>query len=91
MPLRLLTTAAVVELLTLVVLLVNLGTVHVPFVATLLGPLHGCAYLAAIVGTAVRTGGLSRPTLLCLVPCVGASLAVVLLRSAGRGSTEGAR
>ena len=78
MSLRLLTTAAAVELLTLVVLLVNLGTLHVPVVATLLGPLHGCAYLAAIVGTAVRTG-LSRPTLLCALPGVGASLAVVLL------------
>ncbi|MDF2979775.1 MAG: hypothetical protein K0S40_4503 [Actinomycetospora sp.] len=37
------------------------------------------ACLAAIVGTAVRTG-LSRPTLVCLVPGVGASLTVVLLR-----------
>jgi hypothetical protein len=88
-PLRLLTAAAAVELLTLVVLLVNLGTVHVPVVATVLGPLHGCAYLTAIVGAAVRTG-LSRVTLLCFVPGVGASLAVVLLRSSGRGPVEGA-
>ncbi|MBL7258665.1 DUF3817 domain-containing protein [Paractinoplanes lichenicola] len=66
--------AARVELLSLLVLLANLATVHLPWVATLLGPLHGCAYLVVIGATlaATRQAG---PRLLALVPGVGGVLA----------------
>ncbi len=77
---RLLAVLAAIEFGTLLVLLLNVATVHVPVVATILGPLHGCAYAAAIVGTAMRTGPISLPTLLSVVPGVGSSFAVALLR-----------
>jgi hypothetical protein len=78
---RVLTLLAVVEFGTLLVLLVNLATVHVPVVATLLGPLHGCAYIAAIIGTAMCARPMSRPTLLSLIPGIGGALAVATLRA----------
>lgn len=70
----LLRAAARVELLSLLVLLVNLATVHVAWVATLLGPLHGCAYLVVIGATVAETKR-TRPRLLALVPGVGGVLA----------------
>ncbi|WP_242911146.1 DUF3817 domain-containing protein [Actinomadura terrae] len=48
---RALRIAALVEAASLVVLLVNLVTVHVRVVSSLTGPLHGTAYLAVIVLT----------------------------------------
>ncbi|GAA0930370.1 hypothetical protein [Pseudonocardia zijingensis] len=81
---RLLAVLAGIEFGTLVVLLANLATVHVAVVPTILGPLHGCAYLAAVVGTAVRAGLLSRPALLSVIPGVGATLAVAVLRRRAR-------
>jgi predicted dinucleotide-binding enzyme len=48
---RVLRIAAVVEVATLVALLVNLATVHWAPVASMLGPTHGCAYLAVIGAT----------------------------------------
>jgi hypothetical protein len=77
---RALTLLAATELASLLVLLANLATVHVPVVATILGPLHGCAYIAAIIGTAMSAGPASRPTLLSTIPGVGGSLAVATLR-----------
>lgn len=70
----LLRTAARVELLSLLVLLANLATVHLPWVATLLGPLHGCAYLVVIGATVAETRRV-RPRLLALVPGIGGVLA----------------
>src|SRR3954453_8308751 len=41
--------AAATEAVTLLVLLLNLATVHEPRVAGVVGPVHGAAYLTAIV------------------------------------------
>ena len=76
---QLLRLAARVELVSLIVLLGNLATVHVDWLPTLLGPLHGCAYLV-VIGATVAVTGRTRPRLLALVPGVGGLLA---LRSAG--------
>ncbi|MEJ2871338.1 DUF3817 domain-containing protein [Actinomycetospora sp. OC33-EN08] len=76
-PLRI---AATVELASLVVLLANLATVHLPVLASALGPLHGCAYLVAIALTVERAGRRSRATALCLVPGVGGLLAATSVR-----------
>jgi hypothetical protein len=74
-PDRVLRLAAVAEPLTLLVLLANLATAHVEAVAAAVGPLHGTAYLAAILAT--WAGDHSRAArLLALVPGVGALLAV---------------
>jgi len=40
--------AAVVETVSLVLLLANLATVHAPAVADVLGPVHGSGYLVVI-------------------------------------------
>lgn len=71
---RLLRIAAAVEALSLVVLLTNLATVHAEPVASLTGPIHGCAYLFVIIA-AFRLPGLSRGTRLSsLVPGIGGLL-----------------
>ncbi|MCM4078688.1 DUF3817 domain-containing protein [Paractinoplanes hotanensis] len=72
---RLLRAAAGVEFFSLLVLLGNLATVHVPWVAALLGPLHGCAYLL-VIGATVAATGRTRPRLLAVVPGVGGLLAL---------------
>ncbi|WP_433444500.1 hypothetical protein [Nonomuraea sp. CA-141351] len=48
-PLRI---AAAVEFASLIVLLGNLATVHLPAVSSLAGPIHGCAYLFTVVAAA---------------------------------------
>ena len=70
----LLRVAARVEFLSLLLLLANLATVHVEEVATLLGPLHGCAYLV-VVGATWQSTRRRRPRLLSVVPGVGGLLA----------------
>jgi hypothetical protein len=65
---------AKVEFASLVVLLVNLATVHWAAVASLLGPIHGCAYLL-VIGAAVRATRDVRTRLLSIVPGVGGLLA----------------
>jgi hypothetical protein len=72
---RLLKTAAVVELVSLFLLLANLATVHLPAVATLLGPLHGCAYLL-VIGSTIATTRSRRARLLAVLPGIGGLLAV---------------
>ena len=72
--------AARVELLSLLLLLANLATVHVAQVATLLGPLHGCAYLV-VIGAAWQATRRTRPRLLAVVPGIGGLLAERALRN----------
>ncbi|WP_208762343.1 hypothetical protein [Microbispora bryophytorum] len=48
--------AAAAELGSLAVLLANLATVHLPPVSSLVGPLHGCAYLVVVVAAAGSVG-----------------------------------
>lgn len=73
--------AALVELISLAVLLVNLAMVHNASVASLTGPVHGCAYLVAI-GSVFRDP-LKRGAIVALafVPGVGATLALRQLSS----------
>ena len=74
--------AARVEFLSLLGLLVNLATVHVAQVATLLGPLHGCAYLV-VIGAGWQATRRTRPRLLAVVPGIGGLLAERALRTPG--------
>jgi hypothetical protein len=66
---------AAVEALSLLVLLVNLATVHLPWLASLLGPVHGLAYAA---GIALAFSGpyARRARWLSVVPGIGAALTV---------------
>lgn len=77
--LRWLTVASVVETLSLVVLLTNLATVHLPAVTSTMGPVHGFAYLATIA-TAFLLPLSARTRLLTLLPAVGGLLAVFRAR-----------
>ena len=78
--LRRLRLASWAETVSLLVLLVNLATAHASAVASLMGPVHGTAYLATIAAAFLLP--LPRRTrLLTLVPGVGGLLA--LRRTAG--------
>jgi len=86
---RLLRIAALVELASLILLLTNLATVHWAPVASLLGPVHGCAYLFVIGATVQVTGDL-RTRLLAAVPGIGGLLVIRRLRRGpGTGSGGG--
>jgi hypothetical protein len=71
--------AARVEALSLLVLLLNLATVHISSVATLFGPLHGCAYLL-VIGAVLQTTHDRRPRWLSLIPGIGGLLAERAIR-----------
>jgi hypothetical protein len=72
---RVLRIAAVVELATLLLLLVNLATVHWAPVAALLGPTHGCAYLA-VIGSTWQLTKARKARLLAFLPGIGGLMAV---------------
>ncbi|MFI7545847.1 DUF3817 domain-containing protein [Actinoplanes sp. NPDC049599] len=84
-PFRLLRASALVELLSLVLLLANLATVHLPPVASLLGPVHGCAYLF-VIGATLRLTTDLRTRLTAIVPAIGGLL---VLRRTGPGRAGG--
>jgi hypothetical protein len=77
---RALRAAAVVELVSLVVLLGNLVTVHLRPVSSAVGTIHGCAYLLVIGLVLAREGAPRAARLLTLVPGVGGTLALRRLR-----------
>ncbi|MET1072835.1 MAG: DUF3817 domain-containing protein [Umezawaea sp.] len=66
--------AAAVELVSLVLLLTNLLTVHWRAVSSLVGPTHGCAYLAVVVLAFRWDAATTRTRLLSLVPGIGGLL-----------------
>ena len=75
---RWLSIATAAEVASLVALLLNLATVHLPAVASALGPLHGFCYLATIA-LAWQLPVPASVRLRSLVPAVGGLL---VLRSA---------
>jgi hypothetical protein len=79
--LRWLRGAATVEAASLLVLLANLTTVHLPAVTSTAGPVHGFAWLATIA-TAYLVALPRRARLLSVVPGVGGLLAVRAARAA---------
>ncbi|MEU6882397.1 DUF3817 domain-containing protein [Streptomyces sp. NPDC046712] len=82
---RILRIAAGAEAASLVVLLANLLTTHTPAVSSLVGPLHGTAYLVVIAATwQVSDASMSGARWAAAVPGVGGLLAV---RRLGRGGT----
>ncbi|MFE1775816.1 DUF3817 domain-containing protein [Streptomyces sp. NPDC059008] len=84
-PHRALRIAAGVELATLVVMLANLATAHLPALSSLVGPTHGCAYLFTVVAVA-RTPRRTPPTIaLSLLPGIGGCLALRRLTRPGKG------
>ncbi|MCX4545674.1 DUF3817 domain-containing protein [Streptomyces sp. NBC_01565] len=88
-PSRLLRVSAPVELLSLAVLLANLAVLHQQALASAIGPLHGCAYLIAVIATAREAGPDRTAILLAAVPGIGGLLALRRLSGSGR-ATAGA-
>jgi hypothetical protein len=82
---RLLRIAAALEAVTLVVLLLNLVTVHVPGVAGLLGPVHGAAYLTVIAAVLLYEGAPRAARWWAVVTGVGGLVAIRRLRSSPPG------
>jgi hypothetical protein len=70
-PTRFFRIAALVELVTLVVLLANLATVNLQPVASVIGPTHGCAYLVIVLATWRNGHAASATKLTALVPGIG--------------------
>ncbi|MCT2592868.1 DUF3817 domain-containing protein [Streptomyces sp. N2-109] len=78
--LALLRIAAHVEVISLLMLLGNLLTVHAEGVSSLTGPVHGCAYLFVVIIAVREAGAVRHPAVLrSLVPGVGGLLSVRLL------------
>lgn len=68
--------AALIEVFSLLTLLVNLGTAHVAWVSSAIGPIHGCAYLVVIAATVSTPTTSTRTRWLSAVPGIGGLLAV---------------
>ncbi|MFX0591224.1 DUF3817 domain-containing protein [Melissospora conviva] len=79
MQLRSLRAAALVELVSLVVLLVNLSTVHLESVTAVMGPAHGCAYLVVVVAAWRSASATAMVRILALLPGVGGLVVLRLL------------
>ena len=75
-PPRHLRVAAHTELVSLIVLLANLFTVHLQPVAALMGPTHGCAYLFVVIATWRFEDAPVAAKLLAVVPGAGGLLAL---------------
>jgi hypothetical protein len=88
MPSRLLRTAALVELISLALLLINLATVHWPAVASLLGPIHGCAYLF-VIGATIRESPAIPTRLRAIVPGIGGLLVIQRLTKTAAVALDG--
>ncbi len=76
--------AALVECVSLVALLVNLATAHLPVITSLGGPTHGLAYLVVVVVTLRDPATSLTAKVLAFVPGIGGLL--VLRVSAREGA-----
>ncbi|WP_020076371.1 hypothetical protein [Cryocola sp. 340MFSha3.1] len=74
-PRRILQIVGTIELATLVVLLANLVTVHLPELSRVLGPVHGLAYTGTVITAVLLSKGRHRVWLFSLIPGVGGLLA----------------
>jgi hypothetical protein len=78
--LRTLEVLSVLELASIALLLTNLLTLHVPGVASALGPIHGALYLAVAVSAGLGRGLMLRTRLLALVPVLGGIFTLLNVR-----------
>ncbi|MFH7341165.1 DUF3817 domain-containing protein [Streptomyces sp. KHY 26] len=76
--------AAHAELISLIVMLTNVFTVHLKPISSLMGPTHGCAYLFVVITTWRLKRAPAAVKVLALVPGAGGLLA---LRQLDRGDS----
>lgn len=82
--LRVLEVLSVLELASILILLVNLATVHVDGVASVLGPVHGALFLAVAVTALLARGLLPRTRWMALIPVAGGILTLINVRREAR-------
>jgi hypothetical protein len=75
---------SILELASIALLLTNLLTLHLPGVASALGPIHGALYLAVSVTALLGRGLLLRTRLLALVPALGGIFTLLNVRREAR-------
>ncbi len=68
--------AAHAELISLIVLLANVFTIHLKAISSLMGPTHGCAYLFVVIATWRLKQAPVAAKVLAIVPGVGGLLAL---------------
>ncbi|RFU39952.1 DUF3817 domain-containing protein [Actinomadura logoneensis] len=68
--------AAHTELISLIVMLANVFTVHLKPVSSLMGPTHGCAYLFVVIATWRLEDAPTVAKVLAVVPGAGGLLAL---------------
>lgn len=84
--LRILAALSVLETVSVLALLINLGTVHDATVARILGPIHGALYLAVAVTALLGRGLTTRTRVGALVPVLSGPLTMVNLRQEARSA-----
>ncbi|GGP02717.1 DUF3817 domain-containing protein [Nonomuraea glycinis] len=84
---RTLRIAAGVEAVSLTVLLINLFATHVTAISSLIGPLHGAAYVTVVTATLLsRSPASSGTRRRAAIPAIGGLLALWRLRDRSRAS-----
>lgn len=78
---RALRIAAAVEFASLLLLLVNLATAHLPAITSLGGPTHGCAYLFVVIATFRIPAASTVTKVMAWVPGIGGLLVLRQLRT----------
>ena len=73
---RVLVVLAVLELLSLAVLLINLATAHLRPITQTMGPVHGAVYLGVVMIALLAPGLRKRDRMLGCLPVIGGALAV---------------
>ncbi|WP_405407846.1 DUF3817 domain-containing protein [Streptomyces decoyicus] len=86
-PLRPLRIAAHTELVSLLLMLANLATVHLKPLTSLLGPAHGCAYLFVVLATWRLAPAATATKATAVVPGIGGLLVLRSLSHATARST----
>lgn len=80
--------AAHAELISLIVMLANVFTVHLKPVSSLMGPAHGCAYLLVVIATWRLEEATTAAKVLAVVPGAGGLLALRRLNPADPGPAQ---
>ncbi|MFJ8542398.1 DUF3817 domain-containing protein [Streptomyces sp. NPDC093586] len=81
--------AAHAELISLIVMLTNVFTVHLKPISSLTGPTHGCAYLFVVIATWRLEQAGAAVKALALVPGAGGLLALRQLDRGDRARPQG--
>ncbi|MFF3277168.1 DUF3817 domain-containing protein [Streptomyces chrestomyceticus] len=85
---RHLRTAAHAELISLIVMLANVFTVHLKPISSLMGPTHGCAYLFVVIATWRLKQAPAAAKILAIIPGTGGLLALRQLARVDTARTQ---